>query len=316
MFNAKSFFQLSTRRAGIIALTVSLVVSGCITPKFKPSEEAAKKQTSTGVKVAPEIGIPKEPSVEYIRIRMADSIFLNPPEVDNPTVYVRVRNTSGKKINLQKAVAEKLRNLGYKLTRNAKKATYVLQANVLFADEVSAAELAKIDETKYGFSLSKTARGILVGGALGAGAGALLGDGDITGEAVAGGLVGGAIGGIGEALNQRERARRLAAKQWIKYFSLVVDIQLRERAQGRVNIKGSTGSSSSQDLGHSSDLGDNKGSSKSIFSRKETQSYSETSEWKSYQTRVTGKAKGKLIVFEDIQQDFVNQLTDSIAGLF
>ncbi|MCY4042792.1 MAG: complement resistance protein TraT [Candidatus Dadabacteria bacterium] len=304
-----------TRGAGALVLLLSLLAAGC-GPKFNPSDAASGKQTSTGVKVRPEIGIPKEPSLEYIRVRMADSIFLNPPEVDNPSVYVRIRNTSGKDIDLQGVVIQKLRSLGYKLTRNASSATYVLQANLLFADEVSAAELAKIDETKYGFSLTRTAAGLLVGAGLGAGAGALLGEGDITGETIVGGVVGGAVGAIGQALSQRERDKRLAAKQWIKYFSLVVDIQLKERASGEVKIEGSSAMSSSQGLEHESDLGDNRGGSESSYGRRETQTYSETSRWKSYRTRVIGKAKGKLIVFEDVRRDFAEQLANSIAGLF
>ena len=314
MRDFKHFLPL-TKGAAAFVLSLSMLAAGC-GPKFNPSDAASRKQTSTGVQVRPEIGIPKEPSLEYIRIRMADSIFLSPPEVDNPLVYVRVRNTSGKDIDLDGVVAEKLRSLGYELTRNANKATYILQANLLFADEVSAAELAKIDETKYGFSIARTAAGLLVGAGVGAGAGALLGDGDVTGEVIAGGLVGGAVGAIGEALSQRERSRRLAAKQWIKYFSLVVDIQLKERAAGEVRIEGSSGMSSSQDLGHKSELGDNMGRSESSYGRRETQTYSETSQWKSYQTRIIGKAKGKLIVFEDVRRDFAEQLADSIAGLF
>lgn len=313
----KHFFSSSAGGAGAIALSLCLLAAGC-GPKFNPSDAASGKRTSTGVQVRPEIGIPKEPSLEYIRIRMADSIFLNPPEEDTPSVYVRIRNTSGKNIDLQGAVAEKLRTLGYKLTRNVNSATYVLQANLLFADEVSAAELAKIDETKYGFSIARTAAGLVIGAGLGAGAGALLGDGDVTGEVVAGGLVGGAVGAIGEALASRERSRRLAAKQWIKYFSLVVDIQLRERAAQGVTITGSSGSSARGGGGARAEGQGFSGSqtSQSGYSREETQTYTETSGWKRYQTRIIGQAKGKLIVFEDVRRDFAEKLADSIAGLF
>ncbi len=318
--NKKTFSFLFHKRLGLLVLAISFLMAGC-GPKFELSEAAYRKQTSTGVKVRPEVGIPKTPSVEYIRIRMTDSVFLDPPEVDNPSIYVRVRNTSGRDIDLQAAVAQKLRSLGYKITRNASTATYVLQANLLFADEVSVAELAKIDETKYGFSIGRTAAGLLVGAGLGAGAGALLGDGDVTGEAIVGGVVGGAVGAIGDALSQRSRNQRMAAKQWIRYFSLVVDIQLRERIKGEKNqvfIEGSSGSSAQgDDQAGSREQGFASGQdSQSSYSRRESQTYSETSDWKRYQTRILGKAKGKLVVFEDVQQDFAVKVASSIAGLF
>ena len=54
----------------------------------------------------------------------------------------------------------------------------------------------------------------------------------------------------------------------------------------------------------------------SAYSRQEEQSCSETSEWKRYQTRIAIKAKGKLIAFDDVEQNFVERLGRSIAGLF
>ena len=106
------------------------------------------------------------------------------------------------------------------------------------------------------------------------------------------------------------RKERLAAKQLIKFYSLVVDIQLRERAKGTVEIAGSSGLSAERPSGGGAF------SEHSAYSRQETQSYSETSQWKRYQTRIVGKAKGKLIVFEDVEQDFVEKLASSIAGVF
>lgn len=317
-YSKKSFRFRRLLFTALPFLVASILLAGCGGPKFQLSEAAYKKQTSTGVKVAPEVGIPKTPSVEYIRIQMTDTVFLDPPEVDEPSIYVRVRNTSGRNLGLHSAVVQQLRLLGYKIAKNASKATYVLQANLLFADEVSVAELAQIDETKYGYNIKKTATGLLIGAGLGAGAGALLGDGDVTGEAVAGGIIGGAVGAISDILSQRERNQRMAAKQWIKYFSIVVDIQLRERSKGEVLISGSSGSSAGGDSSSRSGKQSFDGvqGSQSSYSRSETQTYSESSNWKRYQTRILGKAKGKLVVFEDVEQDFATQVASSIAGLF
>jgi len=299
-------------RWGTLALLPSVVfpvlMAGCASqPEW--SEAARSQQTTTGVRIAPDTGVPKTPSVEYIRVRMTDTIFLDPPEVDDPGIFLRVRNTSGQEaLDLHGAVAPKLRALGYRLVNNAKDAVYVLQANILFADEVSAAELAKLDETEFGTDIGSIVTGIGVGAGLGAAAGYGLGGGGK--EAALGGAAGALLGGIAGSVRSNARKERMAAKQWIKYFSLVVDIQLRERSKGVVEIAGSSGTSATRPSGGGAF------SEHSAYEREETQSYAETSEWKRYQTRIVGKAKGKLVVFDDVQHDFVVRLANSIAGVF
>lgn len=291
----------------LVLLFFPALIAGCASdPEW--SKAAKEQQTATGVRIAPDSGIPEKPSVEYIRVRMTDTVFLNPPEQDDPGIFLRVRNTSGREsLDLQRAVAPKVQALGYRLVNNAKDAVYVMQANILFADEVSAAELAKLDETEFGTDVASIVTGAVVGGALGAGGGALLGGG--KGAAIGAGA-GAVLGGLSAGLADSARKERLAAKQLIKFYSLVVDIQLRERAKGTVEIAGSSGLSAERPSGGGAF------SEHSAYSRQETQSYSETSQWKRYQTRVVGKAKGKLIVFEDVEQDFVEKLASSIAGVF
>ena len=284
------------------------LIAGCASdPEW--SKAAKEQQTATGVRIAPDAGIPEKPSVEYIRVRMTDTVFLDPPEQDDPGIFLRVRNTSGRESLdlLHRAVAPKVQALGYRLVNNPKDAVYVMQANILFADEVSAAELAKLDETEFGTDVASIVTGAVVGGALGAGGGALLGGG--KGAAIGAGA-GAVLGGLSAAVADSARKERLAAKQLIKFYSLVVDIQLRERAKGTVEIAGSSGLSAERPSGGGAF------SEHSAYSRQETQSYSETSQWKRYQTRIVGKAKGKLIAFKDVEQDFVEKLANSIAGVF
>ena len=291
----------------ILILVFPALFTGCASdPEW--SEAAKRQQTSTGVRIRPDAGIPEKPSVEYIRVRMTDTVFLAPPEVDNPGIFLRVRNTSGKEaLDLHGAVAPRLEALGYRLVNNPKDAVYVMQANILFADEVSAAELAKLDETEFGTDVASIITSAAVGGALGAGGGALLGGG--KGAAIAG-AAGAVLGGLSSSLADSARKERLKAKQLIKFYSLVVDIQLRERSKGSVQIAGTSQLSADRPSGGGAF------SEHSAYSRQEEQSYSETSEWKRYQTRIVGKAKGKLIVFEDVELDFVDRLARSIAGLF
>ena len=239
---------------------------------------------------------------------MTDTVFLDPPDVNDPGIFLRVRNTSGREaLDLHGAVSPRLQALGYRVVNNAKDAAYVMQANILFADEVSAAELAKLDETEFGSDVASVVTGAAIGGALGAVGGGILGGGE--GAAIAG-AAGAVLGGLSSGLADSARKERLKAKQLIKFYSLVVDIQLRERSKGSVEIAGSSGLSVERPSGGGAF------SEHSAYSRQETQSYSETSEWKRYQTRIVGKAKGKLIVFDDVEQDFVDRLARSIAGLF
>ena len=68
---------------------------------------------------------------------MTDTVFFDPPEVNAPGIFLLVRNTSGREA------------LGYRLVNNTKDIVYVMQANILFADEVSVADLAKLDLKKF-----------------------------------------------------------------------------------------------------------------------------------------------------------------------
>ena len=133
----------------ILILIFPALFAGCASdPEW--SKAAKRQQTSTGVRIEPDAGVPENPSVEYIRIRMTDTVFLNPPQVNDPGIFLRVRNTSGREsLDLHGAVAPKVQALGYRLVNNAKDAVYVMQANILFADEVSVADLAKLDLQKF-----------------------------------------------------------------------------------------------------------------------------------------------------------------------
>ncbi len=297
---------------GAILSAVLLVgIAGC--GKDDPAPQwSTIETTSTGVPIRPDSGTPTTPSVEYIRIRMTESIFLDPPEVDEPGVFIRVRNTSGNS-NLDtnymtSLVADQIAGLGYRRVNNARDAEYTLQANLLFADEVSAAQLAALDETEVGTDISSIVSSALQGAVVGGVGGAVLGDS--SEEVQLGSVLGAGVGVLTNISEARQRDERLRAKQTINYYSLVVDIELRERAKGRVTREGTTSQSSVQVSGGGAFVDSTTGSSS------ETQSYSESTDWKTKRTRIIGKAKGKLIRFRDIEQDFTDKLASSIAGLF
>lgn len=279
------------------------------------SPAAQAQATATGVPIGQtELGTPTQPSVEYLRVKTDRSVFLDPPEVDNPAVYVRVRDSSGRDWGLQKAVVSYIEAAGYSITRNAAKATYVLNANVLIAQEVSAFELAKLDETEYGQNTSAIVKSVAAGAVIGGLAGGVLGDAQsATAGAIAGGLAGGILGSI----DQSERQKRVAAKQQTKYYSVVVDVELRERigSGAEVQREGTQtlefSSSSTDGLGGST----TEGASENIEGQ-EIETFFETSNWKRHRIRVLGKAKGKLIAFQDVESDLAEKLARAISGAF
>ena len=304
---------------------VALALAGCggsvSVPPPNLSAAAAKQSTSTGVAMGvTEAGVPTQPSVEYVRIGMDKSIFVDPPDSD-PVVYVRVRDTSGRDWDLQQEVTNRLEKNGFRVESSAQNAVYYLQAIVRLVQEVSAAELAQLDETSYGQDVSSIVKSGLTGAAVGGLAGGLLGD---SSDALAGAVAGGLLGGIMSASDQANREKRMIAKQYTKYYSVVVDIEVGQRAKGKVQREGSaqfsssTGGSSQSAEGAGSaldshTLGD---STNSAFSAGETESYSEESDWKRQRARILGKAKGKLIAFGDVENEFRNKIVASISGLF
>ena len=50
----------------------------------------------------------QSPIIEYVRVKMGKSIFLEPPEEDEPGNYLRIRDTSGNDFELQDIVAAKI----------------------------------------------------------------------------------------------------------------------------------------------------------------------------------------------------------------
>ncbi len=305
-------------KPSIVILTTTLILlSGCSQPPPQYSQAAIQKQTATGVQIRPsDVGVPQTASVEYIRVKTERSIFLDPPE-DNTNVYLRVGDTSGRDwggFPIRDLVAQELGSRGYNVVTNSKNAAYSLQVNILLADEASAAEIAQLDETKYGQDVSSIAQSALAGAAIG-GIGSGLTGGDA--DAVVVGAVGGAvIGGVLKGVSNSRKKKLLTAQQRTKFFSFITDVEVRERAKGTVHRSGATELSSSQEASNNNDVyGANTGSNESI-SNTEVETYEETSTWKRHRTRMIGKAKGKLVVFEDVQKDFAVKMARAIAGFF
>ena len=71
-----------------------------------------------------------------VQTKMSDSIFLDPVEPSQKTVYLNIRNTSDKtNFDITGTVARALEGRGYRITNNPKEAHYWLQVNILSVDK-------------------------------------------------------------------------------------------------------------------------------------------------------------------------------------
>lgn len=115
------------------------------------------------------------------KTKMANTIFLSPQEKTvEKSIFIDIKNTSGQNIaGFDQQLRSKLEAKGYKLVDSPKKATYILQTNILFANNLREAQ-----------ALQASVSGGVAGGILGlAGAG-----GNASGNNALAGVVIGALG--------------------------------------------------------------------------------------------------------------------------
>ena len=120
-----------------------------------------------------------------VQTKMSDTIWLEPAAANEKTVFVQVKNTSGKNLNIEQKVINVLTAKGYRIVNDPAQAKYWLQANILKVDKVNL-------DNENGFSDAVLGAGI--GGVLGA----QRSGGAYT--AIGWGLAGAAIGTLADAL--------------------------------------------------------------------------------------------------------------------
>ena len=120
-----------------------------------------------------------------VQTKMSDTIWLEPAAANERTVFVQIRNTSGKNLNIEQKITSVLTSKGYRVVNNPAEAKYWLQANILKVDKVNL-------DNDNGFSDA----------VLGAGIGGILGAQRSGGAytALGWGLAGAAIGTLADAL--------------------------------------------------------------------------------------------------------------------
>lgn len=138
-----------------------------------------------------------------VQTKMSETIFLEPTEAQYKVIFVDVRNTSDKEINVKDSIINSLKSRGYTITESPQKAYFMLQANIL----------------QVGKSDLRSAQSALEGGFGGAVAGAAAGYAmhNSNSNAAVGGLIGAAVGVVADALVDDT------------YYSMITDVQIRER---------------------------------------------------------------------------------------
>ncbi|HSG51388.1 MAG TPA: complement resistance protein TraT [Rheinheimera sp.] len=211
-----------------------------------------------------------------VQTKMSSSIFLDPVEPEQRTIFVDIRNTSDKpEFDIKQQVIQSLQARGYQVIDSPKRANYWLQANVL----------------QVGRSNARDTNSALAAGP-GMAGGAVTGyaihraTGGSSGGATAGAIVGGAIvGTVVDAMVEDV------------YYSVITDIQIMERFNGVV-------SESSQ---HQLIQGDS-GSTTSTYQRQ--------SDMRKYQTRVASFANQANLKWPEAEPELTQGLVRAVAGMF
>lgn len=138
-----------------------------------------------------------------VQTKMSDSIFLEPVAPQKQIVYVKVRNTTDKDVEIEDQIKRAFESKGFKVVSDPDEAYFMIQANVL--------QIGKTDATDSDSALKSGFGGGLLGAGISAATG---GSGNNIG-------VGAAIGAVAGLL----------ADTMVKdiYYSMVTDVEIRQR---------------------------------------------------------------------------------------
>uniref|UniRef100_A0A486XQR1 IncF plasmid conjugative transfer surface exclusion protein TraT n=1 Tax=Rheinheimera sp. BAL341 TaxID=1708203 RepID=A0A486XQR1_9GAMM len=211
-----------------------------------------------------------------VQTKMSSSIFLDPVEPQQRTVFVDIRNTSDKpEFDVKAQVIQSLQARGYQVIDSPKQANYWLQANVLQVGRSNARDTNSALAAGPG-----VAGGAVTGYALHRATGGSSG-GAALGAAVGGAVVGTVVDAMVEDV----------------YYSVITDIQIMERFNGVV-------SESSQ---HQLIQGD---------SGSTTSSYQRQSDMRKYQTRIVSFANQANLKWPEAEPELTQGMVRALAGLF
>src|SRR3990172_1467068 len=143
-----------------------------------------------------------------VQTKMSDLIFLDPVGTDKKTVFIDIKNTSDKEVNILQDLTAAIAGKGYRVVQDPNQAHYLLQGNILSVGKVDPSALQSVMAGGYG--------GAMFGGVVGAGIGAA------TGQSWGSMAAGGIIGGIAETVT--------GALVKDVYYAMITDVQISARS--------------------------------------------------------------------------------------
>lgn len=139
-----------------------------------------------------------------VQTKMSETVFLEPVKPAHRVIYISVRNTSDKQLDIKQRINGALVQSGYKVTDDPDKANFMLQGNVLQCGKSDLRASEDAHRAGWGGAWA----GIALAGATGS----------HRGSSYAGaGLVGAIAGVVGDALVDDT------------LFAMITDIEIRER---------------------------------------------------------------------------------------
>lgn len=213
-----------------------------------------------------------------VQTQATSTVFLAPVKAEKRTVWLEVKNTSDKDMDLTSELAQLVTSRGYKLVDDPDVAHYRLQVNIRYIGKADPSALRNSLQAGWGGPLAGAAAGGLVGSAT---------------HGLRGGLygipLGGLIGGAAELI-----AGSLVKKVT---YAMVTDIQISEKSDQPVSevrtARLTQGEVTTTD-----------------------QRQDGASGWRLYRTRVASEATQVNLEFEAAKSELIRGLARSIAGIF
>lgn len=233
-----------------------------------------------------------------LQSQMTESVFIDPLSPADKVAFVKVRNTSGRDgLDIRSPIVRDLQLTGWQVTQDPQAANVLLQINIRQAGEAKQNAIQSAMSQGYG-------GGIFGSGIAAAGAAAVAGGNARTVGAL--GLAGGAADYVGGLLVKNV------------LYSVISDIQVSQRGKN-----GQTFTVTHNDVSQDNDIQGQvqglismaTGRKSSINSTGSSKSYTETSEFKRYNTRVLTSAEKVNLKWEDAQQPLADKLASTIGGM-
>ena len=217
-----------------------------------------------------------------VETKVAGTVFTEPVPPEKKTVWLDIRNTSGKEVDLS-ALKEMIAAKGYRVLDDPTAVQLRLQINVLYLGRAEQAAIDRWIAGGYGAGLAGAAAGAAIGSHVGS---------SVT-SALMGAGIGGLVAGLAETVIN-------AAVKAVTY-TLITDYQLSERTETPIVVQ----------VAENAATGLKEGSLSTNTSRQ----FAETSNWRKHQARLAQIATQVNLKFEEAKAELVQQLLKSLAGV-